>query len=1445
MELWLAVQAGEGDTRDVAVRAPVSSTLADTADAVATALRLPRPPDGARWALYSHRLEAWLAGDELLAAAGLRHGDTVALAASATPGPRSGPHLVEVMVTAGAAVGSRVQLGAGDHVVGRGADAAIHLDDPFIAPEHARLSVAADRMLVTDLGGGAGTLIDGEVVAGSRALRPGQVITAGASTLVVRALREPSSDLDGANAEVPFNRPPRVIQAPGGGVHWLAAPPAEARRPRLPLVTALLPLLLGGVMLVFSRNPIALVFLAMSPVLAIGSYIESRMGGRGDYRRATDEFRGRVSTLTTELAAATAEEVRRRAGEAPDLRRLALAAHRREPWLWERRPQDDDFLQLRVALADLPSRHLVETADGGDSVLRGEASVRLEPLTSLVGVPLVVPFAERGAVGLAGPRGAVLDSARWLVTQAAVLHSPRNLSICAALPREEAAEWDWLKWLPHSGGSARQFDGPSICVDNASARDLVERLLALLDARGAEVGPFRGTTTRAPYSYVLAILHEDLPLSRTTLTRLLAEGPRVGIVVLWIGRAARDLPNECRAVIDVDAAGALALTYPGEGTRQPGDATADRAGAEESRQVALELAPLRDTAAGDARGQLPRRVGLLEVLGLGSAPSAQEIAGRWSAGGADLSAPLGVSAEGTFALDLRGDGPHGLIGGTTGAGKSELLQSLVGSLAASHSPRRLNFLLVDYKGGSAFKDAVQLPHTVGLVTDLDGHLANRALVSLRAELRRREQVLREASVRDLAELERRGDADCPASLVIVVDEFATLVKEVPEFVDGVVDLAQRGRSLGLHLLLATQRPAGVINDSIRANTNIRIALRMSDDAESADVIGVPDASRIPRTWPGRGFARTGHQELTEFQAAYAGGAPGGGQAGAGVEVVALGATGPAWPPAPQVDVVADEGSELHALVRAIGAAHAGLGGTPAGRPWLPELPRVVSQADLAPAAGDSSGLLLGLVDLPESQRQQPWRVDLNADGNLLVLGTAASGKTSLLRTVAHALALTDEPSALHLYALDCAGGGLSAVQALPHCGAYVRADETERVGRLVQWLRALIDERRAHTSAAMSAARGSGQEATIVVLLDSYGGFVSAMEKVDFGEHVDALPRLMADGPAVGVHFVLTADRRGAIPGTVSALVSSRLVLRMADDDEYRNAGLAAEAFRGVRLAPGRGFVGTGSEVQCAVLGDEGSAEEQVRVLQDTGAALTARFGAVDVPAIRLLPTAVAATDLPVTQDPLAPVIGLLDSGLAGAVLDLTHDGQVIVGPPRSGRSTALGIAAQSIRQCDGTAHLVLLAPRRSPLTDLAVWDEVARGAQDCERLAEDLAERCRNEAADASATTIVFVDDGDEVADGAVSAALEVVAKRGRDSGVRLVAAVETGAAHRAYGGWIAELRKARQGLLLQPDVDIDGDLLGARLPRRASRAFPPGRGYLVRRGTVDLVQVAAPAAT
>ncbi|MFD6726737.1 FtsK/SpoIIIE domain-containing protein, partial [Streptomyces sp. NPDC060131] len=369
---------------------------------------------------------------------------------------------------------------------------------------------------------------------------------------------------------------------------------------------------------------------------------------------------------------------------------------------------------------------------------------------------------------------------------------------------------------------------------------------------------------------------------------------------------------------------------------------------------------------------------------------------RWRMGGQSTMAVIGESYDGPFGIDMRKDGPHGLIAGTTGSGKSELLQTIVAALAVANTPENMTFVLVDYKGGSAFKDCVKLPHTVGMVTDLDAHLVERALESLGAELKRREHILAAADAKDIEDyqdLVRRDPSHAPVPrLLIVIDEFASMVRDLPDFVTGLVNIAQRGRSLGIHLLLATQRPSGVVSPEIRANTNLRIALRVTDGGESSDVIDSPEAGHISKNTPGRAYVRLGHSSLVPFQS----GRVGGRRPGAADPAALAPWVGPlGWEELGRAALTKpktesredDEITDLKVLVDAVRDANRSMGIPAQHSPWLPALDEklLLDEIEVPALAGAVPGKLppapYGIEDLPSDQARRPVVVDFASFGH--------------------------------------------------------------------------------------------------------------------------------------------------------------------------------------------------------------------------------------------------------------------------------------------------------------------------------------------------------------------------------------------------------------------------------------------------------------------------------
>jgi len=1403
----------------------------------------------------------------------LGDGAVVALdpsAAGATAGsePRGA---VEVRVVAGPGAGPVHRLPLGSARVGHAPDCAVVLSDAAAAEHAATLEVAPEGVRV-DPAPGATVRLEGRRLDGPASWTGGDYLWVGETALALALPQAPDLDLSPDHmGGLVVHRPPRLAPPPSKRRLVVPQRPARPEGPRLPLLAALLPLLAGVGLYAATRQVSFLLFTLMTPILMLGGWLSETRFGRRRYRRELAAYEQRRAVHEAELAEASRLDRDERRAGMPDPAAVLLMATGPRRRLWERRPEDPDVLALRLGVATLPAHVELLPATGA----AGAQDPLPEP-PQLDGVPVCVPLAQLGVLGLAGDLHASRALAGWLVAQAACLHGPDDLDVVVLAPGADAgAAWEWVRWLPHTridpGSHSPHGAADAVALVGAEAETVSRRvgeLVAVLeDRRRTAATPGADPPQRS----TLLILDGARALRRVPgVAQLLADGPRVGIVAVCLDSDERSLPEECRTVATWSRGVPVSLQLRGGGLEALGQVCADQVSAAWCERVARALAPLRDPGRSDAAA-LPRSGRLLDLVG--SEPTATTVAAGWAAGGATTNVPMGWSADGPYHLDLRRDGPHALVAGTTGAGKSELLQTLLASLALANRPDALTFVLIDYKGGSAFKDCARLPHTVGMVTDLDGRLTERALASLSAELRRREEGLQEAGAKDLEDYEelRASQPQLPAvpRLVLVIDEFASLVSELPDFVTGLVAIAQRGRSLGVHLVLATQRPAGVVSADIRANTNLRIALRVTDAAESVDVIDAPDASAIERSTPGRCYVRSGAASLVAVQTARVGGrrpAPPGRGAPAVAAVVDWRGLGlPA--PLPQDAVPAEEVTDLALLVDAVRAAADLARVAPQRSPWLAPLPVSVTVDELvrtrpgqpAPVRdGELAPVALGLVDLPAEQSREPFALDLLRGGHLLVAGSARSGRSTLLRTLAGSLARDTGPADAHLYAIDCGANALLPLVALPHCGAVVTRDQPERVDRLLGRLLAEVARRQqllAETGTAsvaeqrVSAQHPQDRLPMMVLLLDRWEGFVSAFEHYDLGRLLDSVLRLLREGPAVGLRAVVSSDRSGMV-GQISALFEDRLVLRFADPGDYALAGIPARQVPR-ELAPGRGLWLSSRgllEVQGALLDGDGAGTAQVAALQAIARHARARWSTparhqralrVDALPARVTSREAAALDqalLPSAgQAPLWALIGAGGDELGPLGVDLAEvSGFVVSGSPRSGRSTALATMSRSLLE-RGTP-LLLVTPRRSPLQELAQHPGVLAALDEhapAERLRQAIAGRARY---------VLVIDDAELLIDAAITPALEETVRAARDGehGVALAGTGEDLAGQ--YRGFVVDARRARAGLLLAPSAPSDGDVLGVRLPRgvSANAAGPPGRGLLVVGGYSTPLQVA-----
>ncbi|MER5176956.1 FtsK/SpoIIIE domain-containing protein [Streptomyces sp. NPDC002896] len=1468
-----AVDPQQGQTADIMIEADPSVPVGELAEELRRRLRGGDPD--AQPVLFHGGTP--LPSDQPVGATGLRAGSLLALDAPVPVPGREPDGVAEVRAVGGADAGAVFRLPPGDYDIGASAACRIRLTADGLAKTAAQLKIAADGTATVRSAPGEEALLDDTAAPDWTDWPAGGVLTVGPTLLELAAPSRPDAALhpseDGVGLD--YNRPPRLLPPPVQNRFKLPVPPGKPTRSKLQLPLIFAPLVMAGVSVLIFGNLRFLVFGLLSPVIALVSQLSNKRRGKESHQEQVAEYEKKKAELEEEVTEAVLAEQRARRSACPDPAAALLIAAGPRLRLWERRWRDDDFLLMRLGVADRPA--MVELDDPA------EAEHRRRITRTTRAVPVSVPLRRAGVMGVAG--GAAAEPlVRWLIGQAATLHSPSDLRICVLAGSSGEDRWSWVHWLPHCAPLGED----TLTLVGATAESVGRRIAeicAVIAARqtAGDRGP-RGGAAGEPD--VLVVLDGARRLRALPgVIQILRDGPAVGVYAVCVDDEARLLPEECQAVAVAGPSGSPLLG----GGREPGvRLRVEQTGSDPvdgvlmdapsrawSVGVARALAPLRDVGDDAEESLLPGSVRLLDVLGL-EPPVPDAVAAGWVVNGRSTRAVLGEGVDGPFSVDLSADGPHGLIAGTTGSGKSELLQTLVASLAVANRPDELNFVLIDYKGGSAFAECEDLPHTVGMVTDLDTHLVERALVSLGAELRRREHILAQAAAKDIDDYTdkrtRRPELVPMPRLVLVIDEFASMVRELPDFVSGLVNIAQRGRSLGIHLMLATQRPSGAVTADIRANTNLRIALRTTDTSESRDIIDAPDSGQLSPRTPGRAYARLGHAALLPFQTGRIGGRRLD-QEASDEEHPAPVLTELHWEelgdPLPRpaaAERAVQAVTDLSVLVEAVRGAAAQLAVPPARRPWLPPLPDSLALADLSRvpdgAAAESSPALdtatagaegataepgrlapvaYGMVDIPAEQSQRELAFDIDEMGHLHIIGSPRSGRSQTLRTLAAALAGAHSCADVHIYGLDCGNGALQALTGLPHCGAVVDRGQTERVVRLLSRLSAEVGRRRALLGrqgvADLTELRRILPEEErpphVVLLVDRFEAFERDFAAYDQGSVMDTMTLLMREGASVGVHLLLAGDRVLG-QSRFSSTTEDKLVLRLNDRNDYSMMGLSSRSVP-EDLPAGRGIqVKDTTSAQIALVdGADPSGAAQARAL----VALAERTGERDAHVadvrrpfrVDVLPDRLrfeeALERRPRDVSPLWAMVGVGGDELSAQGTDMSVvPSFVIGGPPRSGRSTVLLTMARSL--LDRDTKIVVVAPRTSPMRRLSGQPGVVEVFTDSDVSVADF--RAALGRVDSPAGAIL-VDDAEMMINSEIDNDLAALARGSAGDGWGLVVAGNNEVLLGGLSGWQALVRRNRCGALLAPRSASDGELVGARVPRGLlGEDNEPGRAHL-----------------
>ncbi|WP_274562594.1 type VII secretion protein EccCa [Streptomyces spiramyceticus] len=1301
-----------------------------------------------------------------------------------------------------------------------------------------------------------------------------------------------------------IKRQPRIqLPAVPDGEVKLETPPEIPREGDDSVLMNLLPMfgMLGSVGFFFMPNlpsymrVVGGLMLASTLAMAIAQFAKSRQGGgagmaqdRRDYFRYLEQVRKDVHK-TADL------QRRTQLFQHPDPDQLwAVAADGKR--LWERRPTDADFASVRMGLGN---QQLATPLAAPETAPKEE----LEPLTaaamkafldahgSLADLPVAVSLRAFYHVALSGDTDTVYGNARAAIAQLATLHSPEDLMIAVVAHPAAATDWDWIKWLPHTqhpkakdgAGSARLLFDDLGELEEALEDQLADRPRWNRDANPVYDQP-----------HLIVVLDGGTVPPDSGLAG--AEGLQ-GVTFLEI--APGELEDELRGGLTAYLKPNRMKLYVGHESAYTGKP--DELSPEQAESLARQLAAFRVGTAEEGEPLLSN-LDFTDLMGIGDAGSV-DVSRTWRPRTLHerLRVPIGVGENGEpVMLDLKeasqeGMGPHGLCVGATGSGKSEVLRTLVLGLAVTHSSETLNFILADFKGGATFAGMVDMPHTAAVITNLadDLTLVDRMRDSIMGEMQRRQELLRTAgnyaNIHDYEKARAAGAALEPlASLVIVLDEFSELLTAKPDFIDMFIQIGRIGRSLGVHLLLASQRLEEGKLRGLDTYLSYRIGLRTFSAAESRTAIGVPDAYHLPSI-PGSGYLRYDTDTMVRFKAAYVSGAyhgegPSRVHRSTQLRPALFTAQHVALPPQPVIeepevnnrvdDALAD--TVLDVIVSKMENQ-----GPPAHQVWLPPLEEAPSLEQLLPALAvtPERGLTapeytalgrlnvpVGLVDKPFEQRRDVlYRDFAGGAGHGLFIGGPQSGKSTLLRTLISSFAFTHTPSEVQFYCLDFGGGGLIAMEDLAHVGGVANRLDAEKVRRTVSEVEGILNAREEYFRANnVDSIQTFRQRRAAGLLPDQHWGDVFlivdgwATFKTDYEMLEASITDMAMRGLGFGVHVILTASRYTEVRPALKDMLQNRIELRLGDPTESEIDRKVAQNVPA--SVPGRGLSPDKLHFMTALPRVDGSSETE-DLADATGVlirGINENWQGSPAPTVRLLPTVLEADRLPkgFEHPERGVAFGIDESALAPVFVDFEADPHFIVfGESESGKSAVLRLLIKQIteRYTPDQAKIVMGDYRRAhlegvPESHLSRYCASAPAlTETLEGLAGSLSrrmpgpdvtpEQLRNRSWYNSPDAFVIVDDYDLVATGMnpLSPLLEYL-PFARDVGLRVIIARASGGASRSlYEPVMQRLRElGAQGLVLSGDR-TEGALLGNISPSQ----LPPGRGHFhTRRRSGQMIQ-------
>ena len=983
-----------------------------------------------------------------------------------------------------------------------------------------------------------------------------------------------------------YHRSPRIIYRGSEDKILINPPGQEPVKPSDELLKLIIPplMMIGVTILITLIQPRGIYILATvgmsitTMIFSIRGFFKNRKKYKADKKERIDLYHLYLKDKAMELTRLEREQKEGMNYHFPTVLELTDLVESYNHRIYEKTPLHFDFLYYRLGLGKLPTSYELNYGQrersGKKDALEEEGYALYSRHKKIPDMPIPANLSH-GPVGYIGPRNLVLEQLQLLVMQIATFHSYHDVQFITILPEEEKEQWSWMRWLPHAKLQELNVRG---FVYNQRTRDQVlnslNQILKLRRSQKEETS-HKESTLFHPH-YVVLVTDEKLILDHVIMEFFTEDPTDLGCSLVFVEDVMSSLSENIQTVINIKDRNTGQLVME-EGVLKETDFRLDHFPVDyDKERIARTLAPLNHLQ--NLKSSIPDSVTFMEMYGAETFEDLQ-VSSRWekNAPYKSLAVPIGLRGQGDLVqlnLHEKAHGPHGLIAGTTGSGKSETIQSYILSLAVNFHPHDVAFLLIDYKGGGMANLFKNLPHLLGTITNLDGAQSMRALASINAEIHRRERLFREFEVNHINQYQKKfknGEAKEPLPhLFLISDEFAELKANQPDFIKELVSIARVGRSLGVHLILATQKPSGVVDDQIWSNSRFKIALKVADRSDSNEMLHTPDAAEITQT--GRAYLQVGNNEVYElFQSAWSGADYQPEKDDMGIEdhtIYLINELGQYeilnedLSGLEDADEIKEVPTELDAIVHNIQLMCEEQQIPPVPQPWLPPLKERITLEELEEVQPTVAweqekplSVLLGMADIPQAQKQEAVSINLAKDGHVLLYGSPGTGKTTFLQSAGMDLARKFSPKDLTMYLMDFGTNGLAPLSKLPQVADTMLLDQTEKISKFVRIMEKELNRRKKLLSdygvGTLELYRqASGQkEPAIVILLDSYEAI---KEEAYEAELFKLLVRISREGLSIGVHLLMTAGRQTNLRAQLYSNFKHQLSLPQNEASEVR-----------------------------------------------------------------------------------------------------------------------------------------------------------------------------------------------------------------------------------------------------------------------------------------------------